>query len=483
MNETLMQYFEWYLPQDNSLWKQVSKDAQHLENLGITAIWLPPAYKGQAGQADVGYGVYDHYDLGEFLAKGSVETKYGSKDEYLKCVQDLQQHGIRVLGDIVLNHMMGSEEAENIQAVKIDENDRNKNEGDYYGVRVWTHYTFPQREGKYSDFSWNWKDFTGTDYDQNNGQSHILKFEGKEWSPNVSKERGNFDYIMGDDIDFSVPEVVDELYHWGIWYTEISGVDGFRLDAVKSIDARFFSGWLKKMKEYGHHPDFAVGEFWSGDPQILLQYLKDSGHCMKLFDVALHYRLQQYSNHPENADLREVFKGSLVELEPEYACVFSDNHDTQPGQALYSWVEDWFKPISYALLLLRDCRYPCVFYGDLYGINHDNIAPVPNLDKMIWIRKNLLSGAVIDFNDDDKQKTCWMAPGDHPVIVIASIGDWKSATVQDLSLAGHVFTDINYPEHEIWVDENGRADFTCPERNVSVYILKEDYQALSSSLY
>lgn len=38
-----------------------------------------PAYKGQAGKDDVGYGVYDLYDLGEFGAKGSVPTKYGTK--------------------------------------------------------------------------------------------------------------------------------------------------------------------------------------------------------------------------------------------------------------------------------------------------------------------------------------------------------------------------------------------------------------------
>ena len=44
--------------------------------LGVTALWLPPAYKGAGGDKDVGYGVYDLYDLGEFNQKGSVPTKY-----------------------------------------------------------------------------------------------------------------------------------------------------------------------------------------------------------------------------------------------------------------------------------------------------------------------------------------------------------------------------------------------------------------------
>ena len=59
-------------------------------------MWLPPAYKGQAGVKDVGYGVYDTYDLGEFDQKGTVPTKYGTKDEYLAAVAALKAAGIDV---------------------------------------------------------------------------------------------------------------------------------------------------------------------------------------------------------------------------------------------------------------------------------------------------------------------------------------------------------------------------------------------------
>ena len=65
-NETLFQYFEWYLPETGNLWKRAQIRAEKLQEMGITAVWLPPAYKGQAGIHDVGYGVYDLYDLGEF---------------------------------------------------------------------------------------------------------------------------------------------------------------------------------------------------------------------------------------------------------------------------------------------------------------------------------------------------------------------------------------------------------------------------------
>ena len=60
-NETMMQYFEWYLPNDGLWWKRCAAKAVNLRALGITQVWLPPAYKGTS-QEDVGYGVYDMYD-------------------------------------------------------------------------------------------------------------------------------------------------------------------------------------------------------------------------------------------------------------------------------------------------------------------------------------------------------------------------------------------------------------------------------------
>ena len=95
-NGVMFQYFEWYLPADSSLWKKLAEDAQSLSDKGVTSVWLPPAYKGQAGVNDTGYGVYDLYDLGEFDQKGTVPTKYGTKDEYIDAVKRLQACGIDV---------------------------------------------------------------------------------------------------------------------------------------------------------------------------------------------------------------------------------------------------------------------------------------------------------------------------------------------------------------------------------------------------
>ena len=96
-NKTMMQYFEWYYPENCTLWYRIKKDAQNLKNLGINMVWLPPAYKCASGIHDVGYGVYDLYDLGEFDQKGTVPTKYGLKDQYLEAIEALHRCDIKAI--------------------------------------------------------------------------------------------------------------------------------------------------------------------------------------------------------------------------------------------------------------------------------------------------------------------------------------------------------------------------------------------------
>lgn len=95
-----------------------NKRSRKIIKIGITALWLPPAFKGIGGKDEVGYGVYDVYDLGEFDQKGTVKTKYGSKDEYIEMIEVLKQNGIESYADIVLNHKMGADAIQTIPAKK-----------------------------------------------------------------------------------------------------------------------------------------------------------------------------------------------------------------------------------------------------------------------------------------------------------------------------------------------------------------------------
>ncbi len=329
-NETIMQYFEWYLPNDCTLWKKIYQEAQNLKEIGITALWLPPAYKAYDGKNGVGYSSYDLYDLGEFNQKGSISTKYGTKDEYLEAIDRLHKCDVNAYADIVLNHKFGADDFEQVIAIEDNPTDRNSSVSAPKLISAWTKYDFPGRNNKYSSFKWNWTHFHGVDWDETRKKSAIYKFYGKHWDNQVDSENGNYDYLMGADIDLNNLDVVNELTSWGKWYVDFANLDGFRLDAVKHIRADFYKNWLDDIRTYKGKNLFAVGEYWARDLNKLVNYIQIVNNSMCLFDVPLHYNFFEASNGNGFYDMRNILKNSLVEAMPDNAVTFVDNHDTQP---------------------------------------------------------------------------------------------------------------------------------------------------------
>lgn len=476
-NDTMMQYFEWYLPSDSTLWNKLTKDVKHLENIGITHLWLPPAYKGASGKDDVGYGVYDLYDLGEFDQKGSIPTKYGTKEEYVDAIKILKENNIKVLADIVLNHKMGADETEDVLAIQDDASNRNVSLTSAKPIRVWTKYNFPGRGDKYSSFKWNWTHFHGVDWDENTGTAAVYKFYGKHWDEEVDKENGNYDYLMGADIDLNNMDVVRELKAWGKWYLNETGVDGFRLDAVKHIRSDFFPEWLEELREEFGKKLFTVGEYWSSSIDVINNYIEKTEGCMSLFDVPLHYNLYRASISNGEFNMSEIFRGTLVEKNPFKAVTFVDNHDTEPGQALESWIPDWFKPLAYSLILLRKDGFPCIFYGDYYGIPAKNVISKQNiLDILLKVRKYFAYGDQYDYFNN-RNIIGFTRTGDYEhsnsglaVVMSNKLGGSIQMNVGK-NLANSVFYDCTGNLSEtVYVDNDGNGIFYCKDGSVSVWI-------------
>lgn len=477
-NRTMMQDFEWYLPADSKHWIRVADEAKNIKEAGITSVWLPPAYKGANGVNDVGYAVYDLYDLGEFNQKNTIPTKYGTKDEYLNAVNVLKENGIEVLADIVLGHRMGADEKERIFAYGQDEYNRNVEVAGKRKITVWTKFTFPGRNGKYSDFVWDWTNFHGTDYDAKSKQNGVYRFIGKQWDSDVDEEFGNYDYLMGVDLDMSDPEVTEELERWGKWYFEFTGVDGFRIDAVKHIDFNFFRNWLKYLRKEFNKPIFAVGEYWNAELNILENYIKKTEASLSLFDVPLHFNMFHASRSNGYFDMRYILKNTLLSSHPELSVTFVDNHDTQYGQALESFVLEWFKPHAYSIILLRNEGYPCVFYGDYYGIPHDNIKPVSSLKILLKIREKFAYGTRHDYFDDAKivgwtlEGVDEMENSGLAVLMTVEKGGCKKMYIGK-HFAGAVFVDaLKNTGRTVTIDEDGFGTFYVSDGSVSVYRLK-----------
>ena len=159
-NGVMMQYFEWNLPNDGMLWKRLKDDASHLHEIGISAVWIPPAYKGHE-QADEGYGTYDLYDLGEFDQKGTIRTKYGTKQELQEMIEELHRNQIGVYLDAVMNHKAGADYTEWFMAQEVDPGQRENATSEPHEIEGWTGFDFPGRGNMYSNFKWHWFHFSG----------------------------------------------------------------------------------------------------------------------------------------------------------------------------------------------------------------------------------------------------------------------------------------------------------------------------------
>lgn len=114
-DDVMMQAFYWNVPVDEayfngSWWDTLKTKANQLEDAGFTGLWIPPPSKGNWGISDMGYGLFDHYDLGNYNQKGSTETRFGSRTELEAMIDTLHNHDIHVYADIILNHIYANED-------------------------------------------------------------------------------------------------------------------------------------------------------------------------------------------------------------------------------------------------------------------------------------------------------------------------------------------------------------------------------------
>ena len=384
-----MQYFEWNLPNDGNLWKKLKQDAKHLHETGVTAVWIPPAYKADE-QQDEGYATYDLYDLGEFDQKDTVRTKYGTKQELVEAIDELHKHGVQVYLDAVMNHKCGG---------TIPKSSWLSRSILRTGTSRWASRTRSRRTPvtisrdaatSTTDFKYHWYHFSGTSQGPDN--EHIDKIfrilgEGKQWSEGVDSENGNYDYLLGNDLDLDHPEVIHNLLHWGMWVAKELNLDGVRLDAIKHMRDTFVKQFLETVRASRESTFYAVGEYWNGDFDSLEAYLNVVGREIDLFDVPLHYKMYHASQKGRDFDLTGFTEGSLVERYPANAVTFVDNHDSQRGSSLESQIKDWFKPLAYGMILLMKEGYPCIFYGDYYGIGGEQSPHRAVLDILLDARR------------------------------------------------------------------------------------------------
>ncbi|EON96281.1 putative alpha-amylase protein [Phaeoacremonium minimum UCRPA7] len=483
-NMTMMQGFEWYVPADHKHWIRLEKHVPQLKSWGIDNIWIPPGCKGSSKEGN-GYDIYDLYDLGEFDQKGTTVTKWGSFEELMKLAETAKKTGVGLYWDAVLNHKFAADHKEKCLAQEVDQDDRTKFVSDKYEIDAWVGFDFPGRGDKYSPMKYHWYHFSGVDYNAANNKTAIYKIMGEQgegWAavPDVDSEKGNYDFLMGSDLDYSHPEVEEDVLNWGKWLASTVPLKGFRFDAIKHYSEDFLRKFITKMDETYGQGWFVVGEFWKDSLDDMTKYLDRMGKKFSLFDAPLVYNFSQISQG-NGADIRQIFDDTLVQKAPMCAVTLVMNHDTQPYQALEAPVADWFKPLAYALILLRIDGYPCVWYGDLYGIKGEHPFPPScggNLPKIMLARKLYAYGKLADYFD---YATCigWVRYGtwDRPygcATVLSNAGAGTKRMHVGEQHAGEKWTDVlGWSDREVEIGEDGFGEFVCGQTSVSIFVNKD----------
>lgn len=492
INGTLLQYFHWYYPADGSLWKKLLSDLEYLKSLGISSVWLPPAYKGIHGDKSIGYDTYDLFDLGEFDQKGSVNTKYGNREDYYKAVKAAREAGLRVYVDIVVNHKGGADEKEKIKVIRVNPDNRTESQSEPFDIEAYTKFTFPGRGGQHSKFVWDFNCFSGVDYAADIDETGVFKIVneyGTDWNEVITDEFGNFDYLMHADVEFRNQAVREELKYWICWYNEAIPFDGVRLDAVKHITPSFFNEWLDHARNCFNKDLFSVAECWStNDVGMLHNYIDATEGRTQLFDSVLQNRFHIASKQGRDFDLASILTDTLVSTKPEFAVTIVANHDTQPLQSLEAPVEPWFKPLAYALILMRKDGYPCVFYPDLFGANYRDkgrdgneydiyMPKTDKIDELLQARQQFAYGDQTDIFDHNNC-IAWIRHGDEEhagCITILSNGEEGFKDIQmGEDKKGWGYVDfLGNRQEEITIDDKGNARFPVNGGSVSVWVQKQ----------
>lgn len=344
----LMQGFYWDASTGgrDSWWTHLAKQANSLRRAGFTAVWIPPVLKGASGGYSNGYDPFDDYDIGSKNQKGTVATRWGSRDELLRAVAVMRANGLDVYVDMVLNH-------------------RNGDDG-YWNFR--------------------YKDAYGND-GRGRFQKGYFDFHPNYHSqcPNVPGEYWGF----GRDLCHTNPYVAEGLKAAGDWLTKALGVQGYRLDNVKGISYAY----LKEYLAYGAMAGkFAVGEYWDTNRDALNWWANTAmGGRAHVFDFALREELKNMCNSSGFYDMRRLDHAGLVGIDPWKAVTFVENHDTDLHDPIYK-----NKHLAYAYILTSE-GYPTVFWKDYYQYGMK-----PIIDNLIWIHEHIAYGTTQErWKDED----------------------------------------------------------------------------------
>jgi galactose oxidase len=337
-------------------WDHLATQARALSLAGFTAAWLPPMLKTSSGVspgAD-GYGPFDDYDIGSKDQKGSLPTRFGTREELQRCCAILRANGMDIYLDMVEHHRAGD------------------------GAHAPEAFVFRYRGA--------------------NGTPAIGRFpkDPDNFLPQVPRDP-HLGGAPRDDVPFArelapinakPPHYVFEnLIAASDWLTRAVDAQGYRLDDVKGLSTDFLLPFLNSKAMAGK---FAVGEFFDGNRLLVNQWIFNPNGMQgraNAFDFPLKFLLTSMCNNPGRFNMADLDHAGLAGISPVNAVTFVENHDTDLQNSQRIVIN---KMLGYAYILTSE-GYPCVFYKD-YSHDPGCYGLQPAIDNLIWIHEVLAGG-------------------------------------------------------------------------------------------
>ena len=258
----------------------------------------------------------------------------------------------------------------------IDYTQNREGRSDYFSLRSWTHFLPKAADGL-------------------RGGGRFPR-DGRHFHPSALHPDRNPPYhekAFGEDYCFEAENgyVGKSLIAWSRWFRAQTGVDGFRLDAVKLMEPTFLNQFAADA-----HPGngfFLVGEFWDTNSELLAHFQQATHRQMSLFDFGLFYALWDMTEKPREFDMRTLLTRRLADR--SHAVAFVSNHDVERFQP----IRRDRRTLPYALIMVMDGR-PSIFYADYFRAQDPALPPA--LERLVTVHNRFAVGKeIVRFADRD----------------------------------------------------------------------------------
>jgi glycosidase len=325
MNQTTLNRDSMYYRHGGDI-KGIIDRLDYLKDLGITALWLNPVQENnEAHESYHGYAITDHYN---------IDPRLGSNQLYLELVEKAHAKGIKIIMDIVPNHI-----------------------GD-------KHYIFTDKPS--DDWFHLYEKFTKTNYRAPTlhdpyRSEHDLKLFSDGW----------FDKHM-PDLNQKNEKLARFLIQSYIWWVEYTGLDGFRIDTYAYPDQNFMSVMAQEiLKEYPNIGMF--GEIWEhGVPAqaFYLENYKARGRFNSFLPSAVDFQFYKAINSVVGdkfgwtegvSSMYYMLSFDHLYKNPFNLVTFVDNHDLSRFYSVCGENIDKFKIGIGMMMTMRGI--PSIYYG------------------------------------------------------------------------------------------------------------------------